>query len=253
MKNIVCSFLLCALAFFASGQVTVNKTDAKGLKQGKWVSKYPDGKLKYEGYFENDKPAGEWKRFHENGKTKAIMTYRPHSDRVSAILFDDEGKKYARGVFEGTQRDSTWNFYNGDKVVLIENYANGKKSGKSTGFDADGKILWEKEMKNDSLNGTAIEYYPGGTKRNEILYASGKKSGPATFFDEQGLKTTDGYFKDDLSDGNWKVYDSNGKLKYQIQYQKGEILNGSSLDSLQRNEFKQYDKAKGKIPEPKVP
>jgi len=253
MKNILFTLLLCALVMFANAQLSINKTDQKGLKQGKWVSNYPDGKLKYEGFFENGKPAGEWKRYHENGKTKAILTYRPNSERAFAILFDEDGKQYAKGIFEGTLRDSTWNFYDGDKVVLIENYANGKKSGKSLGFDADGKILWEKEMKNDTLNGNSIEFYPGGSKRNEIRYAAGKKSGPALFFDEKGIKTMEGNFKDDLSDGTWQVFDNDGKPKYHIQYEKGEILNGSSIDSLQRNEFKQYDKVKGKIPEPKVP
>ena len=52
--------------------------------------------------------------------------------------------------------------------------------------------------------------------------------------------------------GNWKVFDLDGKLTYQIKYKRGEILDGGKLDTLQLNEFKQFDKARGKIPEPRM-
>jgi antitoxin component YwqK of YwqJK toxin-antitoxin module len=62
----------------------------------------------------------------------------------------------------------------------------------------------------------------------------------------------EGNYKDDLSDGDWIIFDKDGKIKYQIKYDKGNILNSGALDSLQINEFKKYDKLKGKIPEPKI-
>jgi antitoxin component YwqK of YwqJK toxin-antitoxin module len=245
-------FLLTAFLFNGFSQAGINKTDAKGLKQGKWVSKYPGGSLKYEGNFNQNMPIGEWKRYHENGKTKALMNYRPNSERVFAALFDEEGKLYAKGVFEGTLRDSTWNFYSGNKLVLTENYILGKKTGKSQGFDEQGKVMWDKEFKNNLPDGISIEYYPSGNKKNEISFIEGKKNGLAIFYDENGSKMTEGSYREDLSDGIWKIFDTTGKIKYEVKYDKGEILNGSAIDSLQRNEFKKYDSVKGKIAEPKV-
>jgi len=240
------------MTFSSLSQEAVNKMDARGMKQGKWVGIYPGGTIKYEGFFFNDKPVGEWKRYHENGKVKALMNYRSDSQRSFASLFDAEGKLYAKGVFEGTLRDSAWNFYSGEKVVQTENYLLGKKSGISRGFDQKSQVIWEKELKNDLLDGTSKEFYPTGLKRSEITFVGGQKSGLAIFFDQDGVKSVEGYYKDDLSDGDWKFYDKEGKLKYQIKYDKGNILNSAAMDSLQLNEFKKYDRLKGKIPEPKV-
>ncbi|MEI7829414.1 MAG: toxin-antitoxin system YwqK family antitoxin [Prolixibacteraceae bacterium] len=253
MRKIFLLFVFLLGSIMCFSQTTVNKTDANGLKQGKWVSKYPGGSLKYEGTFDRNKPVGDWKRYHENGKIKALMSYRPNSERVFASLFDEEGKLYAKGVFEGTLRDSSWNFFSGENLVLTENYVLGKKTGKAQGFDEQGKIMWEKELKNNLPDGTCIEYYPSGIKRNLISFTEGKKNGLAIFYDENGSKMTEGSYSDDLSDGPWKIYDKTGKLKYEVKYAKGEILNGGAIDSLQLKEFKKYDGLKGKIPEPKVP
>ncbi len=252
MRKTVLLFVLCAITFLAFSQEAANKTDTKGMKQGRWVSRYPGGTLKYEGSFINDKPIGEWKRYHENGKTKAFMSYRSKSDRAFASLFDVEGRLYAKGVFEGTLRDSTWNFYSGEKVVLTENYLLGKKEGKSTGFDQYGKVLSEREWKNGELDGKSTEYYPTGLKRKEITYVAGIKNGSALFYDQDGIISMEGNYTNDLSDGDWKVFGKDGKLKYQMKYVKGDIQNSAALDSMQLKEFKQYDNVKGTIAEPKL-
>ncbi|MCK9641034.1 MAG: toxin-antitoxin system YwqK family antitoxin [Prolixibacteraceae bacterium] len=252
MKSLLLLLAFCSLSFLSRSQEAVNKTDPKGLKQGKWVSKYPGGSLKYEGYFNHNKPTGEWKRYHENGKIKALMTYRPNSERVFASLFDEEGKLYAKGVFEGTLRDSTWNFYSGEMLVSIENYHLGKKEGSAIGFDQNGKKIWERELKNDLLDGNEVQFDPSGIKRKEIYYKEGKRSGPALFYDENGIKSMEGSYLDDLSEGAWKIFDKDGKLKYQILYKNGEIVNQGAIDALEISTFKQYDKIKGKISEPKL-
>lgn len=252
MKSLILLFLFCSLSFFSLSQEAVNKTDARGMKQGKWVGKYPGGTMKYEGFFLNDKPVGEWKRYHENGRTKALMSYHQNSERVFASLFDADGKLYAKGVFQATLRDSTWNFFSGEKVVQTENYHLGKKEGTSRVFDQNSQMISEKEWKNDTQDGKSIEFYPTGLKKNEITYANGEKNGPAFFYDPDGVKSMEGNYKDDLSDGDWKIFDKDGKIKYRIQYEKGNILNSGTLDSLQLNEFKKYDRLKGKIPEPQV-
>jgi len=241
-----------ALPFCAFSQETLNKTDANGMKTGRWESRYPTGTLKYEGSFDRNKPVGIWKRYHENGKVKALMSYRPNAERVFASLFDDEGNLYAKGVFEGSLRDSTWNFYDGNRIIMTENYLLGKKEGRSAGFYQDGKISWEKWWKADLVDGNAIEYDPAGIVKSRISYKADKKSGPAIFYDESGAKSMEGAYKDDLSDGIWKIFDKEGKLKYQLKYDKGEILNKGTLDTMQINEFKKYDQAKGKIAEPKA-
>jgi antitoxin component YwqK of YwqJK toxin-antitoxin module len=252
MKSLLLTLMFCAVLHLAHSQEALNQTDANSLKQGKWVTRYPGGSLKYEGSFVNDKPVGEWKRYHENGKTKAILNYRLNSDRLFAALFDEEGKLYAKGVFEGTLRDSTWNFYRGELIVSVENFRSGKRDGTARGFDQNGRLIWEKSWKNDLLDGKSVSYHPSGAINSEIIYVAGKKEGPALFYDENGVISMEGRYKDDLSEGDWKVFDKDGKFKYLIKYGKGEILNKEALDSMQINEFKKYDKIRGRIAEPKM-
>lgn len=59
--------------FAADSDTLWNQTDNKGKKQGNWRANYENGKLKYSGYFKDNKPVGEMKRFHENGALKALM------------------------------------------------------------------------------------------------------------------------------------------------------------------------------------
>jgi antitoxin component YwqK of YwqJK toxin-antitoxin module len=252
MKSIGLLIFFCLVHALSFSQEALNKTDSKGMKQGKWVSKYPSGTLKYEGKFDQNKPVGEWKRYHENGKVKALMSYRLNSDRVFAQLFDEEGILYAKGAFDGTLRDSTWNFFKGDLVVRTENYHMGKKEGKATMYDKDGKVISVKEWKNDLPDGISLEYYPSGKKRSEVSFVEGKKNGKALFYDDNGLKSMEGSYLDDLSDGDWNLYGNDGKLLYQIKYAKGDIVNKGELDSLQIKVSQQIDKARGKIPEPTV-
>ena len=67
MKKLV--FIIAAImvfSFYVSSQTSINQIDAKGLKQGKWIGKFPSGSTRYEGSFVNDQPVGEMKRYHEN-------------------------------------------------------------------------------------------------------------------------------------------------------------------------------------------
>ncbi|MCF0207492.1 MAG: hypothetical protein HUK15_08695, partial [Bacteroidales bacterium] len=51
----------------------INYIDINKKKQGKWVKKYDNGQIRYEGFFTNDQPTGTFKYYHENGKQKSIL------------------------------------------------------------------------------------------------------------------------------------------------------------------------------------
>ena len=62
----------------------INVVDDKGLKQGKWMKVHTTGKLAYEVFFKDDKPIGEYKRFHLNGKLSVLLNYEENSDFSAA-------------------------------------------------------------------------------------------------------------------------------------------------------------------------
>jgi antitoxin component YwqK of YwqJK toxin-antitoxin module len=63
--------ILMLIPMLSTGQQEINHTDNNGLKQGFWKRNYPNGRAMYEGVFNNDKPVGEWRRYHENGGLKS--------------------------------------------------------------------------------------------------------------------------------------------------------------------------------------
>ena len=58
---------------FASSQTEtqINKTDQQGRKQGHWIKKYPNDNVMYDGFFKDDHPVGEFRRFFENQSLKS--------------------------------------------------------------------------------------------------------------------------------------------------------------------------------------
>jgi antitoxin component YwqK of YwqJK toxin-antitoxin module len=75
--KILCTILFSILFFnsHAQNDSEINQLNASGEKHGKWAKKYTNGKLKYEGQFENGIPIGEFKRYNEKGKLTSTLLY----------------------------------------------------------------------------------------------------------------------------------------------------------------------------------
>lgn len=231
-------------------QETINKTDVNGHKQGRWIGKYANGTVRYEGSFTDDKPVGEWKRFHENGKIKAILIHSPDTDKASAELFDSSGVRYAKGNYKGTAKDSTWNYYNNLRLVGQENYSRGVKNGRSITYFANGVPARESNWVNGLLDGVSRSFYPSGKKKTETMFRQGKRQGLNLIYYESGQTEIKGQYNNDLPDETWKFTDANGKEKYELRYKTGVLLNPEVVDSIQNGEFKAFDRAKGRLKDP---
>ena len=251
MKKLI--FLLSYVIFpvtFLFAQETINQTDANGHKQGRWIGKYANGTIRYEGPFTDDKPVGEWKRFHENGKINAHLYHFPNTDKASAELFDSNGIRYAKGNYKGTAKDSIWNYYNNLQLVSQENYSDGVKNGKSLTFFENGIPASESNWINGLLNGVSRSFYPSGKKKTETMYRQGKRQGLNLVYYESGVTEITGQYNNDQSDGTWKFAGENGTVKYELKYKSGALLNPEVVDSIQAGEFKAFDRAKGKLKDP---
>ena len=248
-------FVFILFAFIApfssiKSQDVINQTDAKGYKQGKWINKYPGGTIRYEGSFVDDRPVGEWKRFHENGKLKAHLFHVPNTDKVAAELYDSEGILYAKGNYIKTVKDSTWKYFNKQKLVGQEDFSLGLRNGRSMTYFEDGKPASESVWVNGELNGVSRSFFPSGSKKTEIMYRNGKRNGASLVYYESGIQEIVGFYIDDNADGTWKFQDENSNLKYELKYKTGVLLNPEVVDSLQDKEFKTFDRAKGLLKDP---
>jgi hypothetical protein len=91
---------------------TLNRVDMKGRKQGPWVIHMDDlrGEKGYEeeGYFENDKKEGTWKRYSLDGDKIAEENYRWGNKNGKCSYYTNTG---------GLLREESWKAVNPDNPV----------------------------------------------------------------------------------------------------------------------------------------
>ena len=178
------------------------------------------------------------------------MYHFPNTDKTSGELYDSNGIRYAKGIYEGTAKDSTWNYFNNLRLVGQENFSDGVKNGKSFTFFENGAPATESSWVNGMLDGVTRSFYPSGKKRTEIMYHQGKRQGLNLIYYESGQTEIKGQYNNDLSDGTWKFADKNGIVKYELKYKLGVLLNPEVVDRIQAGEFQAFDRAKGKLKDP---
>ena len=64
-----------------------NFIDENQYKQGKWIQKHPNGQLRYEGSFIDDKPTGIFNYYTEKGVLKANLEFFNDGNASSARLY----------------------------------------------------------------------------------------------------------------------------------------------------------------------
>jgi antitoxin component YwqK of YwqJK toxin-antitoxin module len=251
MKKLISLLLFLVIpAAYIYAQEAINQTDENGHRQGRWIDKFTNGTVRYEGSFANDKPVGEWKRFHENGKIKAHLYHSLNTDKATAELFDDNGIRYAKGNYKGTAKDSTWNYYNNLQLVGQEDFSNGIKNGRSLSFFENGNIVTESNWVNGLLDGVRRNFYPSGKKKLEVMYRQGKRQGINLIYYESGQTEIKGQYNNDMPDETWSFMDETGKEKYQLKYKAGVLLNPEVVDSIQAGQFNAFDHVKGRLKDP---
>ena len=175
MKNSIL-LLLIFLPVLTFGQEKMNQTDDKGRKQGFWQKKYPDGSIMYQGYFKNNKPTGEWKRYHETGGVKAILQYSETSDSVKARLFESSSKPVAEGYYIAEKKAGLWTYYAEGVKVAEENFTNGLKNGVCRKFYTSGELLEESEWKDNQREGKFRTFFLSGKTYLECIYRNNQRN-----------------------------------------------------------------------------
>ena len=81
-------FMFCYISKYsqATGDIKINRTDAKGNKQGYWRKIDVNGHLKYEGKFIDNIPVDTFKYYYINGKLESEMIYDVRSTNYDLNL-----------------------------------------------------------------------------------------------------------------------------------------------------------------------
>lgn len=246
--------LIIVLMLIVSGSLMaqngVNQVDAQGRKQGFWTKKDARGRLLYQATFKDDQPVGEMKRFHPNGKIKALMNFTEGSLVSEAKLFDESGHKIAEGKYLDQKKTGEWNYFLDDKIVSLENYENGEKNGLSKRWFSSGELLEEANWKNGKLDGIYRTYFQNGKLYLECKYNMGQRNGIFKTYFPDGTLELDAFYTNDVQDKSWLYYNEKGDLLYTLKYDKGKLLNPEVQDSINAAQVDAFKTRNCNIPDP---
>ncbi len=245
---IFCLFLLISGNIFA--QNVVNQVDAQGRKQGFWIKKDVEGKKVYEATFKDNKPVGEMKRFHPNGKVMALMVFKEGSDTAAAQLFDERGSLIGKGKYVGQKKTGEWTYFLDSKPVSSENYLDGLKTGLSKRYYATGELLEESNWKNGKLDGLYRIYFKDGKIYLECTYSDGQRNGPFETWQANGKPELEANYNFDSRDKDWKYFDESGNLRFTLKFDQGKLLNPQVQDSIDKVTFGSFKTKEDNLPDP---
>jgi antitoxin component YwqK of YwqJK toxin-antitoxin module len=245
--------LLSADGMSQPGQV-INHTDKDGWKQGHWIKKYPNGNIMYDGYFADDKPAGEFRRYYEDSTIKSLLVFSKNGTEAKATHYYPNGMVASSGKYINQLKEGKWKFFSSTtKGLLIseEEYTGNKKNGLSVKYYPDSTVAERINYKDNLKHGECLKYYPDGTITLKTSYQNGKMNGKFEAFFENGKPEFLGQYKDDLREGVWIIYRKDGSQRFRTEYIYGnpnnreiDIYQSDYIDSLERNKIKIPDPEK---------
>jgi antitoxin component YwqK of YwqJK toxin-antitoxin module len=249
---ITASFLALSLWSFGQSESKINITDQHGLKQGHWIKKYPNEAIMYDGYFKDDHPVGEFKRYFENQSLKSVLIYSEDGRKAVATVYHPNGYISSKGTYIGQKKEGKWQFFSAyvnGYLLSEENYSGNQKNGLALKFYPDSTVAERLNYSSDVKQGEWIQYYPSGAVFLKSLYSDGKLNGKFEIWFENGGMQYSGQYKNDYREGAWTIYNNDRTIKYKLEYKAGVTTNrqidideSEFLDSLERN--------KGKIADP---
>ena len=253
-NKLIITALFLVNSVFASSQIDthINLTDQQGRKQGHWIKKYPDETIMYEGFFKNDHPVGEFKRYYEDHTLKSILIYDEDGKKTNATLYHPNGNISSIGTYIDQRKEGKWQFYSvftkGQKVSE-EYYSGNLRNGLSLKFYQDSTLAEKLTYINGIKQGEWMQYYPSGAVLLKTNYLNGKLNGRFEVWFENGTPEYSGQYKNDSRDGLWTIYNENGSVKYKLEYLAG-VTNDHRMENDESNFLDSLENNKGKIADP---
>jgi antitoxin component YwqK of YwqJK toxin-antitoxin module len=225
-KIISLSYILLFVSGIVFSQLptdTINKTDKTGKKTGFWIKKYENGKIRYQGRFENDKPIGEFTYFYEDGNLKAISIFKDKGIRSFTKTYSPDGKIMSEGYYLNEKKDSAWKYFNDYNIVIKEEfYRNYQKHGEWKTYFAEGSLTDKITYKNGKRDGVWEQNYIGGSLKTQFV--NDKLEGLYRVYTFEGKLRNQGKYKNNKKEGNWIWYDKNGIPTKKYIYKDNRLL-----------------------------
>ena len=237
---------------FSQRDTGLNITDNEGMKQGHWIKKYQNDTIMYEGFFKDNNPEGEFKRFSSDGTLKSLLFYSNKGSEADAQIYHPNGFLAAKGKYINREKEGMWQFYSeftNGYIVSEESYSQNKRNGSSVKFYPDDSVAEKMNFKNDTAQGEWTKYYPDGSPSLRSVFINGKLNGKFEAWFDNGKIQFSGEYINDKRDGSWLIYDKDGTLKYKMEYSNG-VTNDRQMDIDTSDYLDKLESEKGSIPDP---
>lgn len=220
MKRYVLMLMTLLLAVAPLMSQDFNKTDSKGRRQGPWRGFYPNGQLRYEGQFKNDKCKGTFKYYDELGNLKATNEFDKSGEKALNKTYAPNGRVIATGYYQNQKKEGEWKYYNdASQLILVEDNKYGKVHGWSKLYNPNNGVLAEEtQYVEGQPEGQCHKYSDTGTLLMECQYHNGMLDGPTkTYYPSTALKEEGQYEKGEKV-GLWKTYNEDGDVIAEDSY-----------------------------------
>jgi len=84
---------------------------------GDYVDKYPNGIVKFRGFFRFGKRHGQWMSFYPSGLIWSEMYYDKGLREGPNTTYFEDGKKRYEGFYKNDKRDSVWRYYDSTGTI----------------------------------------------------------------------------------------------------------------------------------------
>ena len=193
----------------------MNRTDAKGRRQGAWTDFYPNGQKRYEGQFKNDKCKGTFCYYDEQGNLQATNEFDKSGEKCLNKTYAPNGRVIATGYYVNQKKEGEWKYFdrNSGQLLLLEDNKGGKVHGWSKLYNPNnGKLAEETQFVDGQPEGVCRKYSDTGVLQMECQYRQGQLNGPCkTYFPNTALKE-EGQYVNGRKSGEWKTYNEDGDL-----------------------------------------
>jgi len=248
----IVSFLAASAIANCQSDQTLNLTDQQGRKQGHWITKYPNGNVRYEGIFKDDHPVGEFRRYNENRSINSVLVYSPDGKTADASIFHPNGFKSAQGKYINQMKEGKWKFYSYSiegYLINEEEYSKNLRNGLSHKFYTDSTLAEKVNYVNDKKEGEWLQYFASGRIFLKSNYSRGLLNGKVEVWIENGKPEISGYYKNNYREGKWLIYNEDGTLRYELNYTLG-VTKDRQMDIDASNIIDDMEKNKGKVADP---
>jgi antitoxin component YwqK of YwqJK toxin-antitoxin module len=245
---------LLAISFCATCQTesSLNRTDSQGKKQGHWIKKFPNESIMYDGYFKDDHPVGEFKRYFEDQELKSDLFYSDDGRKATAVIYHQNGNISSKGVYIDQMKEGKWQFYSEyikGYLISEEFYSKNLKNGLSLKYYPDSTIAERLTYINDLKEGELIQYYQSGAVCLKTNYLHGRINGKFEVWFENGAIQFSGQYKNDSREGLWIIYKNDGTIKYKSEYVDG-VTNDHQMDNDETDLLDSLELNRGKTADP---